>query len=125
MKRLSVLAAGMLGSVGAAFAVSGVITAAPASAQTCADTTPPLTPTRVVCVINEQTGTFFMSVNPANQLNTFLNGTDSLKCTSTTGGPGAGTCTTVNDGLGILDQPTTFVNSIVGPGGFLDGPRSP
>ena len=33
-------------------------------------------------------------------------------------------CETSNDGLGILDQPATFVDSIVGEGGFLSGPIS-
>jgi hypothetical protein len=110
MKRLLVLAAGTFGTVGAALAVSGVFTAAPVSAQTCADTTPPLTPMRVVCVFNEQTGTFFMSANPASQVDTFLNGAPD---------------DTDFGSLGVLHQPETFVNSIVGPGGFLDGPRSP
>jgi hypothetical protein len=108
MKRaLIAAAAGAIGALGTA----GLMSAAPASAQTCAEDTPPLTPNRVVCVIGEQTGTFFMSVNPVTAADTFLNGT-----TDADGN---------NDGLGILDQPQTFVNSIVGPGGFLDGPRSP
>jgi hypothetical protein len=112
MKRaLIAAAAGAIGALGTA----GLMAAAPAQAQTCAEDTPPLTPTRVVCLINEQTGTFFMSVNPANQLNTFFNGTDSEECD-------ASGCTTVNDGLGILDQPQTFVNSLAD---FFNGPVSP
>ena len=27
--------------------------------------------------------------------------------------------------LGLLDQPTTFLNSLVGEGGFLSGPIAP
>ena len=109
MKRLLVFAAGAIGALGTA----GLMAAAPAQAD-CSDPadpgfTPPLTPARVVCVFNEQTGTFFMSVNPANQLDTFFNGTTD---------PDTGQ----NDGLGILDQPTTFVNSL---GDFFNGPRSP
>jgi hypothetical protein len=112
MKRaLIAAAAGAIGALGTA----GLMSAAPASAQTCGDTTPPLGPSRVVCLINEQTGTFFMSVNPATQLNTFFHGTDSQSCDGTS-------CTTVNDGLGILDQPTTFVNSLKT---FFSGPVSP
>jgi hypothetical protein len=112
MKRaLIAAAAGAIGALGTV----GLMSAAPASAQTCGDTTPPLTPTRVVCLINEQTGTFFMSVSPANQLNTFFNGTDSQVCD-------ASGCKTVNDGLGILDQPQTFVDSLAT---FANGPVSP
>jgi hypothetical protein len=105
MKRAFIAAAvGVIGALGTA----GLMAASPAQAQTCATDTPPLTPNRVVCVIGEQTGTFFMSVNPATQINTFLNGT-----TDSDGN---------NDGLGILDQPATFVKSV---GDFLNGPRSP
>lgn len=110
MKRLLVLAAGTLGTAGAALAVSGVITAAPASAQTCAEDTPPLTPTRVVCVINEQAGTFAMTVSPAYNLDLLINGNPDPD--SPTG----------RDGLGLVDQPTTFVNSVAD---FFNGPRSP
>jgi hypothetical protein len=121
MKRaLIAAAAGAIGALGTA----GLMSAAPASAG-CASPvpdpgatppvvnpgyTPPLTPARVVCVIGEQTGTFFMSVSPATQLDTFLNGASD---------------DTPFGSLGVLHQPETFVNSIVGPGGFLDGPRSP
>jgi hypothetical protein len=112
MKRaLIAAAAGAIGALGAA----GLMSAAPASAQPCSDPTdpgftPPLTPARVVCVIGEQTGTFFMSVNPATQIDTFVNGAPD---------------DTPFGSLGVVHQPETFVNSIVGPGGFLDGPRSP
>jgi hypothetical protein len=124
MKRaLIAAAASAIGVLGTA----GLMSAAPASAQPCSDPTdpgftPPLTPARVVCVIGEQTGTFFMSVDPVANINTFLHGTDVTTCSGT---PAKPSCTTANDGLGIVDQPTTFINSIVGPGGFLDGPRSP
>jgi hypothetical protein len=107
MKRaLIAAAAGAIGALGAA----GLMSAAPASAQTCGETTT-IGTGRIVCLINEQTGTFFMSVNPVNQLDTFLNGTDAVP-----GDP------TTNDGLGILDQPQTFINSV---GAFLNGPVSP
>jgi hypothetical protein len=52
-----------------------------------------------------------MSVNPVNQVNTFLHGTEAVP-----GDP------TTNNGLGILDQPTTFVNSLKT---FFNGPVSP
>jgi hypothetical protein len=119
MKRALIAAAvGAIGALGTA----GLMSAAPASAQTCGETTPPLTPNRIVCLIGEQTGTFFMSVSPANQIDTFLNGTDSTVCTATGSVPGPGTCKTVNDGLGILDQPQTFVDSLQT---FANGPVSP
>jgi hypothetical protein len=99
-----------VGALGLGLGVASLAGAGTASAQTCAEDTPPLTPNRVVCVIGEQTGTFFMSVSPATQIDTFLNGAPD---------------DTDFGSLGILNQPQTFVNSVVGPGGFLDGPRSP
>jgi hypothetical protein len=111
MKIKSVVAVGAMGvGLGLAGLVGGTATASAA----CNETTPPLSIPRVECVTNANIATFQDSINPANQLNTFLNGTD-----TTEGG------VTTNDGLGVLDQPATFVNSIVGPGGFLDGPREP
>jgi hypothetical protein len=110
MKRaLFAAAASALGALGTA----GLMAAAPAQAA-CNDDTPPLTPARVECVTNANIAQFVDSANPVNQVNTFLNGTD-----TTEGG------VTTNDGLGILDQPATFVDSVVGKGGFLDGPREP
>ena len=117
MKRILVAAATCaIGALGTA----GLMFAAPAQADcssptvgdppaTNPDFTPPLSPARVVCVFNEQTGTFAMTVNPANQIDTFLHGTDAVPGDSST-----------NDGLGILDQPATFAKSI---GDFLNGPR--
>lgn len=105
MKRAFIAAAaGAIGALGTA----GLMFAAPASAAPCTATTPPFSPERVACVAAEQTGTFVDSINPANQLNTFFHGTDDADGN--------------NDGLGILDQPQTFVNSV---GDFLNGPRSP
>jgi hypothetical protein len=108
MKRAFLAAsAAALGALGTA----GLMAAAPAQAA-CNDDTPPLTPARVECVTNANIAQFVDSANPATQINTFLNGTND---------PDTGE----NDGLGILDQPNTFVNSVVGKGGFLDGPREP
>ena len=111
MKRLLVMAAGTLGTVGAALAVTGVITPAPASAQNCALDTPPFTPARAACVAAEQTGEFLRTASPDYNLRVLVFGT-------------------VDDdgnrsGLGLVDQPATFVNSLVGPEGFFNGPRSP
>jgi hypothetical protein len=101
MKRALVTAvAGAFGVMGAV----GLIAAGPASAAPGVATCSPA----ILCSVTPSLETFFNSVNPANQLDTFLNGT-----TDEDGN---------NDGLGILDQPTTFVNSV---GDFLSGPRLP
>jgi hypothetical protein len=107
MKRaLIAAAAGAIGALG----TTGLMSAAPASAAPCTATTPPFTPARVACVAAEQTGTFVQSIDPVANLNTFFNGAPD---------------DTPFGSLGVVHQPETFVNSIVGPGGFLDGPRSP
>ena len=105
-KKLIAAAAGALGALGTA----GMMAAAPASAQPCTATTPPFTPERVACVAAEQGAIFVESIDPAANLDTFVNGAPD---------------DTPFGSLGVLHQPETFVNSIVGPGGFLDGPRSP
>lgn len=108
MKRaLFAAAAGALGALGTA----GLMAASPASAapDPC-EATPALTPARVACVAAQQTNTFIGSANPVTQIDTFINGTP----TDTDFGS-----------LGVAHQGSTFVNSITGPGGFLDGPRSP
>ena len=56
---------------------------------------------------------FLRTISPQYNIDVLLNGQNET----------AGD--TSNDGLGILDQPATFVNSIVGEGGFLGGPTSP
>ena len=113
MKKMVIAAVGALGALGTA----GLMAAAPASAQPepCTESTPPFTPARAACVAAEQNGIFLDSANPANQLGILVFGTLEEDAD---GNP-------VRSGLGLVDQPTTFVNSIVGPGGFLDGPRSP
>jgi hypothetical protein len=112
MKRaLFAAATAGLGALGAA----GLMAAAPAQADSPCDATPPLTPTRVACVTNEQIGQFTTSIDPARNIGILINGE------LVDNGDG----TSSPSGLGLRDQPTTFVNSVVGPGGFLDGPRSP
>ena len=69
--------------------------------------TPPLTPARVLCVTNEQLAEFQRTTSPQYNLDVLVNGTKD------------------HPELGLVNQPGTFVNSIVGEGGFLDGPRSP
>ncbi len=111
MKIKSIAAVGAMGvGLGLASFIGGTGTASAA----CNDETDPLTPARVECVTNANVGTFLATTDPFTAVNTFLNGTD-----ETPGDP------STNDGMGILDQPQTFVNSIVGKGGFLDGPREP
>ena len=109
MKIKSVAAVGAMGvGLGIASFIGGTGTASAACNQA---TTPPLE--RISCLTNADLAAFGESINPAANINTFLNGTD-----TTEGG------VTTNDGLGVLDQPNTFVNSIVGEGGFLSGPIS-
>jgi hypothetical protein len=118
MKIKSIVAVGAMGvGLGIAGLVGGTTTASadcstgdPAPPAGPAYT-PPLTPARVACVTNEQLAEFARTTSPQYNIDVLLNGT--------VDGDGN------NSGLGLLDQPSTFVNSIVGPGGFLDGPRSP
>ena len=109
-KTLIAAATGALGALGTA----GLMAAAPASAQPepCTETTPPFTAARAACVAGEQAGIFADSINPANQLGILVFGTAE--------DDGAGG--TVRSGLGLVDQPTTFVNSVQD---FLDGPAQP
>jgi hypothetical protein len=109
MKRaLIAAAAGAIGALGTA----GLMAAAPASAAPCTESTPPFTPQRVACVAAENGQIFADSINPANQLNILVYGTEEADAN---GNP-------VRSGLGLVDQPTTFVNSVAD---FLNGPRSP
>jgi hypothetical protein len=111
MKIKSALAVGAMGvglGLAGLFGGTGVASAAPCDDPMTA--TPPLTPARVACVTNEQIGEFLRTASPQYNIDVLLNGS----------GQGAD-----NDGLGLLQQPQTFVNSIVGDDGFLDGPRSP
>jgi hypothetical protein len=105
MKIKTVAAAGALGlGIGFVGMVAGTGTANAA----CGDlTTPPLE--RVRCLTEANLEQFGASINPANQINTFLNGTTD---------PDTGE----NDGLGILDQPATFVQSLQD---FASGPVAP
>jgi hypothetical protein len=104
MKKMLIgAAAGALGALGTA----GLMTAAPASAQCNMATTPPLE--RAACLVNADVAGFLESANPVNQIDTFLNGSPDDSDFGS---------------LGILQQPTTFVNSLVGEGGFFSGPIS-
>jgi hypothetical protein len=115
MKRALIAAAtGAIGALGTA----GLMTAAPASADDCSSFA--VLQGRFVCIVQQNATTFVDSINPVNQVNTFLNGTDSEVCD-------ASGCTTVNDGLGVdLSKPdnqlNTFVNSVQH---FLGGPYAP
>lgn len=118
----SIAAAGALGvGLGLASLVGGTgVASADCSSQTIPnpDTpppdevpnpgyTPPLTPARVACVTNEQLSEFARTTSPQYNIDVLVNGTED------------------DPGLGLVNQPQTFVDSIFGPGGFLDGPRSP
>jgi hypothetical protein len=108
MKRLLVMAAGTFAAAGAVLAVSGVITAAPASAQECGETPIGLTPGNITCNILSNGASFAMSVNPAYNAQVLLYGT-----LNDDGTP---------SGLGLVDQPTTFLNSLQT---FFSGPTAP
>jgi hypothetical protein len=114
MKRA--LIAATVGAIGA-LGTAGLMSAAPASAQPCTESTPPFTPQRVACVAAENGQIFADSINPVNQLNILVYGTEEAGPPDAMGNP-----TTVRSGLGLVDQPTTFVNSVAD---FLNGPRSP
>jgi hypothetical protein len=99
-KTLIGAAVGALGALGAA----GLMSAAPASAQECG--TPPfgLNPGNIVCNIASNGSSFAMSVSPGYNLGVLLNGT------------------TDSPDLGLLDQPTTFLDSLAT---FAGGPQAP
>ncbi len=99
-KTLIAAATGALGALGSA----ALMSAAPAQAD-CEGI--PIGGGKIICNIQSNGSSFAMSVSPGYNLGVLLNGT------------------TESPELGLLDQPTTFINSIVGPGGFLDGPRAP
>jgi hypothetical protein len=113
MKIKSIAAVGAMGvGLGIASLVGGTGTA---SAEECgapgSDAGPPFAGPigtgKIICNIVSNGRSFAMSVDPGYNLGVLLNGTAD------------------NPNLGLLDQPTTFVDSIAGPGGFLDGPRAP
>ena len=88
-----------VGAIGVGMGLAGLVSAGTASAApTCESTTPPFTPARAACVAGENVAIFTDSANPANQLGILINGT------------------TENPELGLKNQPSTFVNSVAGPG---------
>lgn len=109
---MTIKSAAVVGALGVGLGIASFVGAGTASAaDTCEADTPPFTAARAACVAGENLAIFGDTINPVNQVNTFLYGTvDSDQ---------------VNSGLGIVDQPQTFINSVAGPGGFLDGPRAP
>ena len=116
MKIKSIVAAGALG-VG--FGIVGLVGGAGTANAACKDVTPPLSVPRVECVTNANIATFQDSINPANNLNTLFNGTDTEVCTN---GGGTPECHNENDGLGLNDQLGTFASSV---GDFFNGPQEP
>ena len=103
MKRaLITAAAGAFGAMGAA----GLMAAAPASAAPGDATCSPA----ILCSVTPSLETFFDSINPASQLDILVNGEIVDEETGE------------RSGLGLKDQPATFVASV---GDFLSGPRLP
>src|SRR5690348_1913148 len=108
MKRtLIVAAASAIGALGTA----GLISAAPASAAPADCSSLAVLQGKYVCnVVTSTVGSVLVfgdSLNPVKNVNTFLHGTNDADG--------------VNDGLGVLDQPKTFADSVKS---FLtSGPR--
>ncbi len=103
MKIKSIAAAGVLGIGMGALSMIGAGTA---SAECGTPTTPPLE--RARCLTQESLAQFGASISPSANIDTFLHGT-----TDSEGN---------NDGLGILDQPQTFKDSLKD---FASGPVAP
>jgi hypothetical protein len=99
-----------VGALGAGLGFASFLGAGTASAADPCAGTPALSPARVACLAATQTNTFISTANPVNGIPTLIEGSPD---------------DTDFGSLGIAHQGSTFVNSITGPGGFLDGPRNP
>ena len=115
---MKIKAVAAAGAIGLGMGVAGLITAGSASAEECgapgSDAPPfagPIGTGTIICNVVSNSGSFFMSVSPDYNARVLLFGTQNDDGTPS--------------GLGLVDQPATFVGSIFGPGGFLDGPRAP
>lgn len=105
MKIKSVVAVGAMGAgLGLASFIGGTGTA---SAE-CNQATTPIVE-RIQCLTNADLAAFGSSIDPATQLDILINGNDD---------------DTDFGSLGLAHQPATFVNSLVGEGGFFSGPIS-
>lgn len=105
MKIKSVLAVGAMGAgLGVASFIGGTGTA---SAE-CNQSTTPIAE-RISCLTNADLAAFGSSIDPATQLDILINGDPE---------------DTEFGSLGLAHQPATFVNSLVGEGGFFSGPIS-
>jgi hypothetical protein len=108
MKIKSIAAVGAMGvGLGLASFVGGTATA---SADQCGESPTGFTPSNIICNINAQTGTFAMSVNPATNIDTFLNGTSTTTCEPSSAGSTTGTCSTSNGRPG-RQGPTRYVRA--------------
>jgi hypothetical protein len=115
MKIKSVAAVGAFGvGLGVASFIGGTGTA---SADQCGEVPIGITPGNIICNVGAQAGTFAESISPQRNIGILLFGE------AVDNGDG----TTSPSGLGLRDQPATFINSIVGDpdNSFLSGPRSP
>jgi hypothetical protein len=109
MKIKSIAAVGAMGvGLGLASFIGGT---GAASADQCGQLPTGFTPTNIACVTNANIAEFLRTTSPQYNVDVFLNGQN-----ETAGDP------TTNNGLGILDQPQTFVDSV---GTFLSGPTAP
>ena len=102
MKIKSVAAVGAMGvGLGVASFIGGTGTASAGPAECDAL---PIGGGKLACLTNDQVGTFLQTTSPGYNIDVLLNGNED------------------DPDLGLLDQPTTFANSI---GDFLNGPTNP
>ncbi|MDX1885090.1 hypothetical protein [Mycolicibacterium sp. 120270] len=107
MKIKSIAAAG---AISAGLGIAGFFAGTGTASAACTDDPIPVGE-RVGCLTNASLAEFARTTSPAYNIDVFLNGQNEVA-----GDP------TTNNGLGILDQPQTFVDSV---GEFLSGPKAP
>jgi hypothetical protein len=125
MKIKSVAAVGAMGlGLGFASFIGGTGTAS-AGPGTCPPPDPtPTTPIsqRASCLAQNYTNSFLTSTSPAYNAQVLIYGTQETVCTEDEGPGGTPGCHVEYSGLGLQDQPATFVQSVQD---FLSGPVGP
>ena len=107
-----------VGAMGVGLGIASFAGAGTASADQCGEVPIGITPTNIICNVTTNATTFAESISPQRNIGILLFGEETADVAN--GEPSA------PSGLGLVDQPTTFINSIVGrPDSFLSGPRSP
>ena len=107
-----------VGAMGVGLGIASFAGAGTASADQCGEVPIGITPTNIICNVEAQATTFAESISPQRNIGILLYGEETADL--------AAGEESVPSGLGLVDQPSTFVNSIVGqPDSFLSGPTSP